>query len=73
MTSEEMIELYLDFFGYSKSNRATAKAGLMEVLKGQRKMCADEVKRESYRKNHVPTIQDYVNACLNATGDNNDT
>ena len=72
MTSEEMIEVYLDFFGCSKSNRATAKVALMEVLKGQRKMCGDEVKREGYRKNHVPIIQDYVKACLNAIGESDD-
>ena len=72
MTSEEMIEVYLNLFGCSKSNSATAKVALMKVLKRQRKMCADEVKREGYRKNHVPTIQDYVKACLNATGERND-
>ena len=39
---------------------------VQEMLKEQREKCADAVKREGYRKNHVPTIQDYVQACLNA-------
>ena len=42
---------------------------LLELLKNQREMCATEVEREGYRKNHVPTIQDYVKACINAIGE----
>ena len=38
----------------------------------QRETCAANVKAEGYRKNHVPTVHDYVQACLNATGENNE-
>ena len=74
MTSEEMIEVYLDFFGCSKSNRATAKAALMEVLKGQRKMCANAIKDtiEVRGFSYPVSPQEARIACLNATGESDE-
>ena len=69
MTSEEMVDEYLDYFGYSKSNRATAKAALMYVLYGQRKICADAVSKVHTSSRSDPTDTPYVDACLNATGE----
>ena len=72
MTSEEKAKKFIgDFFGHNHEEFFTS--GLKNLLdqhaEEQRQMCADDVKREGYRKNYVPQIRDYVNACLNATGD----
>lgn len=72
MTSEEEAKAFaMSYVAAPLVNRATK--ALVEKFNQsngeQRLRCADNVKREGYRKNYVPTIRDYVAACLNATGD----
>ena len=73
MTDEQKLAKYwcdkhlcdpFDFSDYAALGRLLA-----DVKKEQREICAAKVKAEGYRKNHVPTVHDYVQACLNATGE----
>ena len=71
MTSEEMIEEYLNTFGQSKSNHATAKVALTFLLNRQREMCAVEVEKAAIaiRRLVVADVNYIKESCLNATGE----